>query len=81
MTNETDFHELAGRLEGTVRALMLLAAKLELAGRLDGQQYSKDLRQVATALRFDGEHLLPTQRTMNEMANAMDAARERRKSQ
>lgn len=80
MTQQNDFHEVAGRLEGTVRALLLLATKLELAGVLDGPQYSADLRDSADRLRFDGNHLEATRRTMNEMAVAMEGARIRRQS-
>lgn len=32
--SDSDFHELAGRMEGTVRALLLLVAKLEMQDAL-----------------------------------------------
>ena len=69
---DADFHELAGRLEGTVRALMLLAAKLEKAGVLRRNEYAAGLRREAERLSFEGNHLLAAQRTMREIARVVD---------
>lgn len=69
---DSEFHELAGRLEGTVRALMLLAKAVETAGLLDCLAYSADLCKEAGRLNFERDHLLPTQRTMREIAQELD---------
>lgn len=77
MTKDNDFHELAGRIEGTTRALLLLVARLECAGALDGQRYSDDLRNVARGLQMQTDHLGATQRTLNEIARSLEIDRPR----
>lgn len=70
-----DFHELAGRIEGAARALLLLVARLESSGALDGQQYSDDLQLVARLLHAPEPQMCATKKTLNELAQALEADR------
>lgn len=73
-----EFDELAGRIEGIGRALMNLVTHLEEQGSLDGTDYTDTLRssipEPASAL------LSAAGRTMQEVADAIDAARTYRQS-
>lgn len=70
--------ELAGRCEAVARFALLLAAKLEDAGFIDGPGLSRQLRQTAGALTFPGEHREPAQRTLYDLAGQLDQARRAR---
>lgn len=67
-----DFAELAGRIEGVARALMLTIATLENEGRLDGPAMSAVLRR---SLPEPAAELLTAGRTLQEIARALDDAR------
>ena len=72
---DIDFHELAGRIEGTTRALLLLVAKLECTAVFDGSRYTDDLRNVARGLQMQTAHQGATQRTLNEIALSLELDR------
>ena len=48
--HNTEFDELAGRIEGLARAVLLIAAGLEMAGLMDGPRLADDWRGVAQRL-------------------------------
>ncbi len=77
MMNKGDFHELAGRIEGTTRALLLLVAHLDCTDKVDGQAYSDDLRKLARSLQMQADHQGATQRTLNEVAKSLEQNRPR----
>ncbi|AFU47325.1 hypothetical protein C380_18155 [Acidovorax sp. KKS102] len=70
-----DFEELAGRLEGVSRAVLHIAAALEIKGLIDGPQLSQAWR---SALPLPGFEVAG--RTLQELALALDGARNRRQS-
>lgn len=72
-----DFDELAGRIEGVGNALLLLCGQLEMAGVIDGPRLSQAWR---AARRPDVLPALETARvTLQELAQALDDARSRRR--
>lgn len=74
--NERAFDELAGRIEGVGRALLLLATLLEQDGRISGPRFCEALR--APQLDVQQPVLSAAQRTLQELAQALDDARTRR---
>ena len=72
---DSDFNELAGRIEGLGLAVMYLAATLEMNGTINGRRYCASLRRAEKGLCFPQPHLSATKRTLREMAKALDAAR------
>jgi len=68
-----DFEELAGRLEGVSRAVLHIAAALEIKGLIDGPQLSEAWR---SALPLPGFEVAA--RTLQELALALDGARSQR---
>lgn len=72
---QQDFSELAGRIEGVARALLITIAKLEDAGHINGPALSASFRR---SLAHSPRNLETAARTLGEMALALDEARERR---
>lgn len=70
-----DFEELAGRLEGVSRAVLHIAAALEIKGLIDGPQLSQAWR---SALPLPGFEVAG--RTLQELAVALDGARSQRQA-
>lgn len=69
-----DFDELAGRIEGLARAVLLLAQMMERETDMDGTTLSRQWReavepQAASALRRTAH------KTLQELAQALDGAR------
>lgn len=77
---DSDFDELAGRIEGIGRAFMLLVSMLEEQRIVSGRRYCASLRRMEKELCFAGQHLVSTKRTMRETAKAIDDARRRRRT-
>ncbi|CAN7556726.1 hypothetical protein LJR074_004011 [Acidovorax sp. LjRoot74] len=71
----TDFDELAGRVEGVSRAVLHIAAALEIAGLIDGPQLAQAWR---SALPLPGFEVAG--RTLQELAHALDGARSQRQA-
>ncbi|MFV2950165.1 hypothetical protein [Pseudomonas japonica] len=61
-----DFEELAGRIEGLARCVLILAGTLQREGQLDQQTLQADFRIAAGNLGSE-----PTARTLNEMAEQL----------
>lgn len=72
---DSDFHELAGRIEGIGRTLLHLIAILEDQNSISGKHFTDRLRDTAESLHFDRPHLEATRQTLLETANALDDAR------
>lgn len=70
-----DFEELAGRLEGVSRAVLHIAAALEIKGLIDGPQLSQAWR---AALPLPGFEVAG--HTLQELALALDSARSQRQA-
>ncbi|WP_291517514.1 hypothetical protein [Acidovorax sp.] len=70
-----DFDELAGRLEGVSRAVLHIAAALEIKGIIDGPQLSQAWRSALPLPGFD-----VAGRTLQELALALDDARSQRQA-
>lgn len=70
-----DFDELAGRVEGVSRAVLHIAAALEIAGLIDGPQLAQAWR---SALPLPGFEVAG--RTLQELAHALDGARNQRQA-
>lgn len=73
-------NELAGRIEGVSRAVLLLIAALEDARIVRGPYFSDSLRQAIQPSEKSPAHLGVAQKTLQEMADALDKARYRRRS-
>ncbi len=69
------FDELAGRIDGLSRAFLFLVADAEEAKLIEGESFTRRLRQFSEALRFDQPHLEASKRTMQELADVIDEAR------
>ncbi len=74
--DNTDFDELAGRMEAMARAIVALAHMMELETNMDGLTLSRRWResvgpQADTALRHTAH------KTLHQMADSLDAARNR----
>lgn len=67
-----DFAELAGRVEGVARALMITIATLEQQRAIDGPALSAALRR---SLASAPAGLATAARTLGEIALALDEAR------
>lgn len=71
---EAQFDELAGRIEGVARAVLLLAQTMERETCMDGPSLTRRWRE--TVPPQDGAGSLGTARkTLHEMAQALDDAR------
>ena len=73
--NTAEFDELAGRLEGMSRAMLHIAAALEIEGFIDGPRLSQAWR---SALPLPGFEV--ASRTLQELAQALDGARSQRQA-
>ncbi|TDK66001.1 hypothetical protein [Sapientia aquatica] len=73
-----NFAELAGRLEGAVRSLLLLASTLEMSGVLDGPRYAATVARIADQLAYNAPSQPAAKRTMQEIAAALNDSRQRR---
>jgi len=73
--DDRDFNELAGRIEGVTRALMLLAAMMEDRHMINGPRYCAALHRSADALDFPGPSLASAQQTMGDIARELESAR------
>jgi len=76
--NESEWNELAGRIEACARMTLALAARMEDAGIIDGPQFSEQLRHSVQPGDASPEHLRNAQRVLREAADSLDAARARR---
>jgi hypothetical protein len=72
--NTSDFDELAGRIEGIGRTLMLLIVEAQESEAID-DRFTHRLHSLAESLSFDRPHLEATKRTVLETALALDGAR------
>ena len=79
MTDQ-EFAELAGRTEAVARLSLALVAALEDAGIIDGSRFAQKLRQGIRATDASPMHLHVAQRTLGELASALDDARSYRRS-
>lgn len=81
-----DFDELAGRIEGIARSVMILAGTLQRQGLLDEQKLQASLRVHAERLQPTVSNHATVVRTLNELADLLLAdyqqlkARERSES-
>lgn len=78
--NDQDFVELAGRTEAVARLTLTLVAALEDADLIDGPRFSDQLRRQLKAIDSAPAHLHIAQRTLGELADALDDARTHRRS-
>lgn len=69
-----EFDELAGRIEGIGRVVLLLIADLENRELLNGERFARSLREMAMALHFEQAHLEATRRTLLETAAVLESA-------
>ena len=74
MTHE--FEELAGRIEGVARAVLILAQTMERETDMDGLTLSNRWRESVTP-QADGSIAGTARKTLQEMAQALDEARSR----
>lgn len=72
--NTAEFDELAGRIEGIGRALLVLAAMMEKETCMDGLTLSNQWRR-SVAAEPSKPQLQATHRTLHELAQALDEAR------
>ncbi|ARO88154.1 hypothetical protein EBAPG3_010410 [Nitrosospira lacus] len=72
---DNEFNELAGRIEAISTLVLHAIADLEMSEFIDGQGFTKGMRQVAEDLQFPQPHLDATRRTLLELAGALDSAR------
>jgi len=73
-----EFEELAGRVDGVARAVMHLAAALEMQGVIDGPHLSRMWR-ASVQPQAQGA-LLASRCVLQEMADRLDEARAVRQS-
>lgn len=77
--DEEEFDELAGRVDAVAKALLHLAAALEMRGLIDGPQLSDWWRNASRSAR-PTPALLASRRTLGELADRLDEARTNRRS-
>lgn len=77
---EDEFTELAGRIEGIGRSVLLLIVMMEQQGTINGSRYCASLRKLEKELSFEGAHLQAVKRTMRETAQELDGARKIRRT-
>lgn len=68
--------EMAGRIDGVARSLMMLIAHFEESGSLNGEHYSNDLRRFAASR--DKAGFVACAKVMQQMAHELDSARHNR---
>lgn len=66
-----DFGELAGRIEGIARSVMILAGALQRQGVLDEQKLQASLRIHAEGLQPTVTNHATVVRTLNELADML----------
>lgn len=76
--DDSDFNELAGRIEGIGQSLILLVAMMEDKDMINGRRYCAALRRTGKGLRFPAPHLAATKQTLNGLAKELDEARKHR---
>ncbi|TJZ67460.1 hypothetical protein [Chitiniphilus eburneus] len=76
---DREFDELAGRIEGVAKMVLHLVVALEDAGHINGPQYADGLRRAIQPDDKSPSHLAIAQRTVIELADALDEARARRR--
>ena len=72
----TDFDELAGRIEGLARAVLLLARMMERETDMDGLTLSRQWRESVGPEPRSGTQDT-ARKTLHELAQALDDARSR----
>jgi hypothetical protein len=80
MTND-QFNELAGRIQGLGDFVLHLTSYLEDRQLIDGEQFNQVVREFGENRCFDGDHLQATKRTLSELAQFLNEARQRRQAQ
>ena len=78
--NELEFNELAGRIEGLSRVVLRLVATLEDAQLIDGPRFADGLRGSVRPRGPDDQILVRAFQVLDDVADALDAARGRRQS-
>lgn len=71
-----DFDELAGRLEGVARAVLILAQMMERETCMDGLTLTRQWRE-SVPLQDDAGSLGTAHKTLHELAQQLDDARSR----
>ncbi|MDU9392124.1 hypothetical protein [Pseudomonas sp. zfem002] len=66
-----DFEELAGRIEGLARCVMILTGSLQREGHLNQQKLQADLRIASQGLQADIAGCPTVISTLNEMADQL----------
>lgn len=74
---EAEFNELAGRIEGVARAVLLLAQTMERETCMDGPTLTRRWRE-AVAPQADAGSLGTARKTLHELAQALDEMRSQR---
>ncbi len=74
--NDRDFDELAGRIEGVARAVLILAQMMESETCMDGLTLSRRWRE-SVPLPADAGSLGTARKTLQELAQRLDDARSR----
>ena len=72
-----EFDELAGRIEGLSRAVLLLANMMEEETNMDGLTLTRQWRE-SVRKDADSDSLRTARTTLHELAQALDDARSRR---
>lgn len=66
-----EFDELAGRIEGIARSVLILSATLHRRGELDEQKLQADLRIAAEGLGLDVPGRAVVAQTLEDMADQL----------
>ncbi|KAF2406679.1 hypothetical protein SAMN04490179_4516 [Pseudomonas antarctica] len=66
-----EFDELAGRIEGIARSVMILAGTLQRNGLLDEQKLQADLRIAGERLRLEVPNRATVVQTLEEVADQL----------
>lgn len=74
--NESDFDELAGRIEGLSRAVLALAAMMERETDMDGMTLTRQWRESIGPEAEPAVNRI-ARRTLHELAQSLDDARSR----
>ena len=74
--DQRDFEELAGRIEGVARAVLMLAQMMERETCMDGPTLSRQWRE-SVAHQVDAGSSNIARKTLHEMAQDLDDARSR----
>ena len=76
--DNTDFDELAARIDAMGHALLRVVAELEVAQVIDGPRVSQAWRLVATQQHPRDKRQDAVQALLNRMADLLDEARQHR---